>query len=158
MQTIFLTTKSTSHSNLNCKLSKALVDAATAELVLFTLREMALSLQHTQLLWCVRRAFSWKLSSLCLPAPYDCRPCSSNARLKAKNNFDAVAAAALPACLFTRPWPRTALDLSITTHTNAESVSMCVCQRVCVCAFLFFYLRQQLCYSYCVPVRVGLQT
>lgn len=55
MQTIFLTTKSTSHSNLNCKLSKALVDAATAELVLFTLRQMALSLQHTVALVCAPR-------------------------------------------------------------------------------------------------------
>lgn len=129
MQTIFLTTK----FNEFFQFELQTVESSRAGIVALIFRQMALSLEHTQLLRCVRRAFSWKLSLLCLPAPYDCRPCSSNARLKAKNNFDAVAAAALPACLFTRPWPRTALDLSISTHTNAESVPMCVCVRECAC-------------------------
>lgn len=54
MQTIFLTTKINDFFQFELQT----VESSCAELVAFTFRQMALALEHTQLLWCVRRAFS----------------------------------------------------------------------------------------------------
>lgn len=86
---------------------------------------------HIQLLWSVCERFQLK-AFVAARLPYDCRPCSSNARLKAKNNFDAVAAAAavLPLHHVLGPAPH---SICLSLHTLSAFVCLYQCVRACAC-------------------------
>lgn len=98
-------------------------------MALFRVLCLRRSHSHTQLLWSVCERFQLK-AFVAARLPYDCRPCSSNARLKAKNNFDAV----LPACVYTTSLaPRRTQSVYLYTHSLRPCACVTVCERVRVC-------------------------